>query len=255
MTTISIRGLAIGAGIPKIIAPITGCDETQILAQAAAFAGAPADIAEWRADFYTGAHNIEQTLHLAAELRRVLGDKPLLFAYRSQTDGGCGDMDNEAYTLLNQRIAAGGTVDLVDVEWQRGAELMRGNIAAIHAAGCYAVGSSHDFAATPPQAEIVARLRAMQELGADVLKIAVTPKCAADVLTLMSASLEMKQRYARRLLLTISMGELGKFSRIAAELSGSAMTFGAVGDPSAPGQLPAQELAPLLRLLHNANEA
>ena len=53
------------------------------------------------------------------------------------------------------------------------------------------VVSNHDFEKTPSKEEIVARLQKMQELGADLPKIAVMPQCKKDVLTLLAATEEM----------------------------------------------------------------
>ena len=53
--------------------------------------------------------------------------------------------------------------------------------------------SNHDFQTTPAQEEIIARLRRMQELGADSPKIVVMPFSRRKTLTLLSATLVMKE--------------------------------------------------------------
>ena len=55
--------------------------------------------------------------------------------------------------------------------------------------------------------------RKMQELDADILKIAVMPQNSRDVLTLLSATEEMTRLYAERPLITMSMGGTGLISR------------------------------------------
>ena len=59
----------------------------------------------------------------------------------------------------------------------------------------------------------------------------------------------MKERYADRPYITMSMGKLGLVSRISGELTGSAVTFGSASAASAPGQLPVGELRTILSLL------
>jgi 3-dehydroquinate dehydratase-1 len=49
---------------------------------------------------------------------------------------------------------------------------------------------------------------------------------------------------------TMSMGPLGAVSRVAGETFGSCLTFGTVGESSAPGQLDAAGLRATLELLH-----
>lgn len=114
------------------------------------------------------------------------------------------------------------------------------------------VGSNHDFFATPEKDAIVSRLRKMQEMGADIPKIAVMPKSTADVLTLLAATAEMHETYADRPIITMSMSAKGVISRLSCEAFGSAMTFGAVGQVSAPGQIPVEQLRQVLDILHGA---
>jgi 3-dehydroquinate dehydratase (EC 4.2.1.10) len=112
--------------------------------------------------------------------------------------------------------------------------------------------SSHDFHNTPPAEEIVRRLRKMQQLGADIPKIALMPQNKTDVLTLLTATLEMHEHYADRPLITMSMAKTGVISRLAGEVFGSAATFGAVKKASAPGQISVSDLRIALTILHQA---
>ena len=90
----------------------------------------------------------------------------------------------------------------------------------------------------------------MQELGADIPKIAVMPQNKKDVLTLLAATEEMVNNYADRPIITMSMAATGVISRVCGEVFGSALTFGAVGKASAPGQMGAGELKEMLTTLH-----
>ena len=90
----------------------------------------------------------------------------------------------------------------------------------------------------------------MQGLGVDIPKIAVMPKDKQDVLTLLSATEEMSRLYADRPIITMSMAGDGVISRICGEAFGSALTFGAAGQLSAPGQLGVKELRQVLEILH-----
>ena len=72
------------------------------------------------------------------------------------------------------------------------------------------------------------------------------------MLTLLSATEEMTRLYAERPVITMSMAGTGVISRICGEVFGSAVTFGAVGKTSAPGQMDAEDLAVVLRLLHGS---
>ena len=116
------------------------------------------------------------------------------------------------------------------------------------------VASNHEFHKTPMQEEIVKRLQKMQEIGADILKIAVMPENKKDVLTLLSATEEMVSEYAKRPVVTMSMAGLGAVSRISGEIFGSAITFGSMERASAPGQLELADLRNVLEIVHNSKE-
>ncbi|MNN87342.1 3-dehydroquinate dehydratase [compost metagenome] len=62
----------------------------------------------------------------------------------------------------------------------------------------------------------------------------------------------MQEQYADRPIITMSMAGYGVVSRLAGEIFGSALTFGAAQKPSAPGQVAAAELRKVLELLHGS---
>jgi 3-dehydroquinate dehydratase-1 len=123
---------------------------------------------------------------------------------------------------------------------------------AAHAAGIKVVMSSHDFSKTPATTEIVSRLREQDKMGADILKIAVMPHNVSDVLKLLDATEQVRDRYSRKPLLTMSMGGLGAVSRFSGQVFGSDLTFGMIGEASAPGQVDAKALRQVLDTINGA---
>ncbi len=101
--------------------------------------------------------------------------------------------------------------------------------------GIAALLCNHEFHRTPPQEEIVCRLKQMEDCVADICKIAVMPHSAEDVLTLLSATLEAK-RLAAKPIVTMSMGQTGAVSCLAGEVFGCCITFGSGTQDSAPGK-------------------
>ena len=179
-------------------------------------------------------------------------DTPILFTFRTAKEGGEKAIEPEAYVELNQNIAKTGLVDLVDVEAFTGDDYVAQIIEVAHQNNVKVVASNHDFDKTPDQADIVSRLRKMQEQGADIPKIAVMPNNKKDVLTLLAATEEMATNYADRPIITMSMAGTGLISRLCGEVFGSAATFGAVGKVSAPGQMNAEDLNMILTLIHKS---
>lgn len=247
---VQIRNLTLGEGLPKICIPLTDTDLHSLLRSAQTLQNSSCDLVEWRADFYGDFRTETCCLDTLKELRRVLGEIPLLFTIRTLEEGGQADISTEEYETLNMAILKSGLADLVDVELSKGDDVMTRLCTASHlSSAAKIVASKHDFAKTPPESEIVGSLCKMQKLGADIAKYAVMPNCEHDVLTLLSASITMKKQHRDTPVITMSMGRLGAVSRVCGALSGSAVTFGTAGQASAPGQLPADKLKSFLEYL------
>lgn len=250
MKTVKIRNLEIGAGIPKICAPIIGRTRNEILTAAGQIKKSGADIAEWRADWYDNVFQFPETIETAGMLRETLGDIPLLFTFRTSREGGEKDIDTDTYVSLNESISKTGYVDLIDAEAFTGDNAVKRIISSAHTYNVKIIVSNHDFHKTPDKDELVSRLIKMQNMGADISKIAVMPQNKKDVLVLLAATEEMAGTYADRPVITMSMGRDGIISRICGEIFGSAVTFGAVGQTSAPGQMDMEDLKTVLSILN-----
>lgn len=246
--TIKIRNMELGAGRPKVCVPITAIEEEEILREARLAVEAKADLIEWRADFFAEADDMEKTVRLGSRLRDVMGSRPILFTYR--TEGSGHSMELEKYIELNQRMADAGDVDLLDIELFMGDEVCQKFCEYAHERNKTVIISNHDFDKTPNDQEIVERMCKMRKLGADVPKVAVMPRNAEDVLTLLSATNQYANAHADGPLITMSMGWLGQLSRISGEIFGSALTFGSTTRTSAPGQLDIADLKYVLDVLH-----
>lgn len=252
MHTVKVRNIEIGTGVPKIIVPIVGVTKEEILSAARSFDAIPIDVVEWRVDWFDGVFDFARVEDVLKELRDILGDTPLLMTFRTSKEGGEKAIDAEAYKELNIKAAKTGYVDFVDVEIFTGDKIVSEIIDAVHAAGVKVIASNHDFDKTPAKSDIIYRLRKMQDMGADIPKIAVMPQSKKDVLTLLAATEEMTSCYADRPIITMSMAGTGVISRLCGEVFGSSMTFGAAGKASAPGQMGVEDLNTVLALLHDA---
>ena len=252
MNPVKVRNIVIGEGMPKICVPIVGVTKEAILNEARAITKLPADVVEWRIDWFENVFDFAALEDVLKDLRAVLGDMPILMTFRTSKEGGEKAIEDEVYADINIRAAQTGYVDLVDVEVFTGDEIVKKIIDGAHAAGVKVVASNHDFFKTPDKDDIVGRLRKMQDLGADIPKIAVMPQNKKDVLTLLAATEEMANEHADRPIITMSMAGTGVISRLAGEVFGSALTFGAAAKASAPGQMGVTDLKQILTLLHGA---
>lgn len=252
MNPIMIRDVAIGEGIPKICVPIVGKTREEIVKAAEEIRTLPVDVVEWRADWYEEIFEADVVLDILQELRRILGEFPLLFTFRTKKEGGEKEIDEKNYRILNQLIVESGLADLIDVEVFSGDEVVNDLVRTAHENEVKVIGSNHDFGKTPSKEEIIRRLQKMQELDVDLPKIAVMPRKKEDVLTLLAATEEMNRKYADRPIITMSMAGDGIISRLCGEVFGSALTFGAAGQASAPGQIGVKELRQILTILHES---
>lgn len=247
---VEVRGVRIGEGKPKICVPIVARDFEGIIEAAKLIARSKADLAEWRADLFNGYEDTKRVIELLGELRKALGDKPLMFTLRSTQEGGGSGLNGEKAARLLIEASASGVCDLVDVEIFSYDGMLRTAIANVRENGAGVVGSYHDFRKTPEKDEIISRLKEVHASGADIAKIAVMPNSKRDVLELLDAALTLNEEDPDNTIICISMSGRGALSRIAGEFFGSAVTFASIGEGSAPGQLDIGSLAAAQDILH-----
>jgi 3-dehydroquinate dehydratase-1 len=175
------------------------------------------------------------------DLQKLFRDRPgpVIATNRLAAEGGRwqgGEADRLA--LLEEALALGVTcldVELAaDAAWRRDLAARRGNTRLIL--------SWHDFAGTPEPSRLEAVLEEMLAADADVLKLVTLARQPADNLRLLSL---IPRATARgRDIIAFCMGPQGKWSRVAAPLIGSWLTFAPFSKTgaSAPGQLTVNDL-------------
>jgi 3-dehydroquinate dehydratase-1 len=245
---VRLRDVPVGEGRVKIAAPLCSPTPEGLLEEAGRVAAAGVDIAEWRADHLLAARPDAPLRELPGALRDRLGATPLLLTVRSAEEGGEVALDDAAYAAAVQALLDGGAGDAVDVELARGG-VLPALVDRARETGARVLVSSHDFAGTPPAAEMADRLAAMAAAGADVVKIAVTARDSLDVIALLEATCTA-DRELDVPVVTMAMGPLGLVSRLCGEVFGSAVTFGAVDRASAPGQIDVARLQDVVGLVH-----
>ncbi len=178
-------------------------------------------------------------LDLLAILRAKSG--ALLFCCRPTAQGGRYDGDEERRRLILLEAVKRG-YDYVDVELESGFEDVMAE-----KAGRGLVVSHHDLEGTP--ADLAGLYARMAVRGADVVKLAVTPRSLVDVGRLLDLAADVA-RGGGTPLVAIAMGPLGLISRLAAGRDGAPFTFAspAAGREAAPGQVPLAEMADLYRV-------
>ncbi|ELW9362296.1 type I 3-dehydroquinate dehydratase [Acinetobacter baumannii] len=237
----------------KTIVPITAKTKEQALAQAQVIANtADADLAEFRIDLLSFASDTKQVIALGHELKKILGNKPMIATIRTKNEGSQLEISDADYGKTYQAYLKNPFMDWLDVEMFRDQKVVSEIVQQAHQKKVLVVMSNHDFQKTPSQDEIEKRLLKQDQMGADVLKIAVMPKSKQDVFTLMNATLKVSQQTTKPLL-TMSMGQLGTISRVATANMGGSYSFGMIGQASAPGQIDVTKLKQILQTVQPTN--
>ncbi|MFQ7318724.1 MAG: type I 3-dehydroquinate dehydratase [Massilimicrobiota timonensis] len=247
MKICQVRQLTIGEGKPKICVPVVETTTEKIIQQIQELQNC--DLIELRIDFYENIHDLKQVHELLLQVRQQT-NLPLLLTYRSLKEGGHIQLSDQEYLSLVQTACQSGCIDIVDIELESGNMLVYQLVEIAHQNHVKVLMSYHDFEKTPTVMEMKERLEKMEIMGADICKIAVMPFSYKDVIQLLNTTMEMSQRLTRPLV-TMSMGKIGKITRIVGELVGSSITFASVGQSSAPGQLTLEDMQTLLEVIHH----
>lgn len=195
------------------------------------------DCVEWRVDWFEQCMDAHSVVSCLQKLRVALKDKLLLVTFRTKAEGGEVSLTHKEYLDFINTVIDTDCADLIDIEFFTAGDDVRELVDNAHSSGVVVICSSHDFQKTPNKNELISRMVKMQQVGADLPKVAVMPHDSTDVLTLLAATVEMKNKYFATPIITISMSKLGVASRLCGEVFGSAMTFASAGDSSAPGQI------------------
>jgi 3-dehydroquinate dehydratase-1 len=190
-----------------------------------------ADLLELRLDLMDG-----DPLPILEAIKKV-AKVPIIATVRWQAEGG--EFKGTEGERLELLIRASAFADYIDVELQCG---LLGTV--LKRVERPVIASYHDFSRTPVRQDLRAILAEMKNTGAEVAKIAVTPRSLQDNLEILQLLLE-----ADMPLCVVAMGRLGRHLRAVAPLYGSVLTYGYVSQPTAPGQMSVSQLRQALELL------
>lgn len=176
---------------------------------------------------------------------------PIIFTFRTKSEGGEREATISEYENMLMKAIDSGYIDLVDVEYFSGQDVVERITAEAHNKGVYVISSNHDFKTTIPMEQIVGRYKDMIAAGADIAKIAMMPENGSQVVDMMQAAKELQEAGNETPLIVISMGELGVETRTTGEMYGNSVSFATAGIPSAPGQIDVEALRSQLEMIHH----
>ncbi len=228
MSTLRIGSLALGA-VPRVVAAGSATEVAALGREPAA------DLLELRADLAPA----PDPTWVTAVLPRLAAHRPVILTVRAAAEGGHPLDDAQRTALYRAGLPHAAAID-VEIASQT---LVHELVPQARAQGCTVILSAHRLRATPSVRELLALVAQARNLGADIVKLATHASSLEDLRTLLEVTLEARQRG----IVTLAMGPLGPLSRLVLPAAGSLLTYGFVGQPTAPsGQLPVAELAALV---------
>jgi 3-dehydroquinate dehydratase-1 len=247
---VTVNNCVFGGPIPLICLPLVAKDKSELLRQAAELTPLAPDLLEWRIDGYDKVEDIGDCLEALRALKAAMGSLPLIFTCRIHAEGGFKKLTQEVRLELITAAIEKGRVEIVDVEMGNESAFIEEIKKTARRHDAKLIFSYHNFNETPDASFIHDKLVAAQEMGADIAKLAVMAKDAADVLTLLSATLKARTEAVKVPIVTMSMGPEGGVTRLAGGLFGSDLTFAIGQEASAPGQIPIADLRQAMSVLY-----
>ena len=222
----------------KIVVPImpTSLEEAQAL-ELSRFAGA--DIIEWRADFL----DKDSILTVAPAIFEKFAGFEIIFTIRTTREGGKIELTDAEYVALINDVSAIYSPDYIDFEYFTHKAVFDQMLGYSNL-----VLSYHNFNETPEN--LMELLSEMTNLTPRVVKVAVMPQHDQDVLDLLNFTRGFKAYNPNQEFATMSMGKLGRLSRLAGDLVGSSWTFASLDNASAPGQVSLADMRKVMEVLN-----
>jgi len=218
-----------------ICAPII---EPDIDAMVSSANSANSDLVELRLDYLHTFSNLEKIKNI---------NKPKIITCMPEWEGGLFKAEeDERIDILLEALNFCSSLDYVSIEFKTEKILLDKIIESAKKKKIKVIISNHNFQETPKKEEILNILELEEKAGADIAKVAFMPKNYSDVLTVLSVLVDNDLKIP---VIAISIGKLGKISRVIGLLMGSYLTFASVekGRESAVGQMGVDEVREALK--------
>ena len=229
---------------PLVCVPIVDTTIEESLSTAKTLVEDGVEVIEWRLDYLKELSDIRALDNGLKDMADICNYTILIGTIRTIEEGGnCTFKEDEMKQYLIH-IAKSKTCDFIDMEYYT-YEKPREIVTILKNLGARVICSHHDFDETPEDDIALTLLEEMECSECDVVKMAVMPVTTTDVTRFMDVCNAFAMETSK-LTITMSMGELGRVSRFAGNVTGSAVTFGAFNSQSAPGQIDYKRLKEII---------
>ena len=198
-----------------------------------------ADIIEWRADFLPK----DEILQVAPAIFEKFAGRELLFTLRTRAEGGEIDLSAQEYVQVIKDVTQLYQPEYVDFEYFGNKDVFDQMLDFPNL-----VLSYHNFQETPEN--MMEILSELTSLTPKVVKVSVMAHTEQDVLDLMNFTRGFKTLNPEQEYVTISMGKVGKVSRVTSDVTGSSWSFASLDEASAPGQISLSSMKKIREILN-----
>ena len=198
-----------------------------------------ADIIEWRADFLPK----DEILQVAPAIFEKFAGRELLFTLRTRAEGGEIDLSAQDYVQVIKDVTQLYQPEYVAFEYFGNKDVFDQMLDFPNL-----VLSYHNFQETPEN--MMEILSELTSLNPKVVKVSVMAHTEQDVLDLMNFTRGFKTLNPEQEYVTISMGKVGKVSRITSDVTGSSWSFASLDVASAPGQISLSNMKKIREILN-----
>jgi 3-dehydroquinate dehydratase-1 len=245
---IRIRGLEYGGEKPLFCIPIVPRDLAELATEAKVATDLKPELIEWRADFLSKP-TVTSIVEAAALLRKIAAGEAIVFTLRAKSEGGAHEIPAQERCILIEAVLRSKMIDIVDLELANEPPFLDSLMAIAKDHGIPVTLAFHDFESTTSNDQLLSKIKMMHLRGANIAKIAVTPRTPDDVLRLLQVTAIARKLYPDLPLVTLSMGALGSVTRVAGFLYVSDMSFVVGKRSSAPGQIPIEDARTMSEML------
>ncbi len=167
---------------------------------------------------------------------KSITSKPIILTNRTQEEGGLFQgTEDERVKILKENAPL---AEITDIELNTEGKLRQSVIDNANRT----IISYHNFERTPAQECLQTIIDEAVQLGG-IPKIAVKPNSTEDTYIILRLLME------NRGIIAISMDKIGSYTRIIAPLMGSPVTYAAIDNESAPGQLDVKTTSQIIKKL------
>lgn len=220
---------------PSLCIPIAARDSEDLDRQIEYVRVISPDFVEFRGDYYPKDGCIEALKQIATELSGI----PVIFTFRKKDEGGICELEESERKEIILSAISSGYASILDIEESTKSDDLRDVIDVSRKEGVLVMMSFHDMRTIPPGDIIKEKIENMSRMGADIIKIAVTPrnkKAAFDFIEIMRGIKQITDIPV----VIVTMGQHGLFLRLFGWVLESPIVYAAGLVRTAPGQPPAQ---------------